>query len=103
VRRQRARLLRPDHARALALSIDRIRAEARAGAGRGRLTAPLFSPPVIRELDAELARTAELLRGPAPGVVAIARTERLLGGERSPLYGQDPRRLGEELKRIGLC
>jgi hypothetical protein len=103
VRRQRERLTNPRRARALARSLDQIRRESRIGARRRTFGPPLYSPPVIRELDAELARTAELLRGPAPGVVAIARTERLLGGERSPLYGQDPRRLGEELKRIGLC
>jgi len=103
VRRQRERLLSPGHACALAQSLDQIRCESRTGACRRTFGPPLYVPAVIRQLDGELARIVELLRGPAPGVVAVARAERLLGGERSPLYGEDPRRLGEELRRIGLA
>jgi hypothetical protein len=103
VRRQRARLMNPRRARALARSLDHIRLESRVGARRRTFGPPLYFPPVIRELDPELARIVELLRSPKPSIVAVARTERLLGGERSPLYGEDPRRLGEELRRIGLA
>jgi hypothetical protein len=103
VRRQRRRLQDPRHARALARSLEHIRRESRPGARRRTFGPPLYVPSVVRQLDTEIARTVELLRGPAPGVVAVARTERLLGGERSPLYGEDPRRLGEELRRIGLA
>jgi hypothetical protein len=102
VRRQRERLLDPRHARALARSLDHIRSESRPGAHRRTFGPPLYVPSVIRQLDAELARIVALLRSPAPSVVAVARAERLLGGERSPLYGEDPRRLGEELRRISL-
>ena len=102
VRRQRQRLLNPRHARDLARSLDHIRSESRPGARRRTFGPPLYFPAVIRQLDEELARIVELLRSPAPGIVAVARAERLLGGERSPLYGEDPRRLGEELRRISL-
>jgi hypothetical protein len=102
VRRRRERLMDPRRARALARSLERIRSESRPGARRRTFGPPLYSPAVIRQLDGELARIVELLRSPAPGIVAIARAERLLSGERSPLYGEDPRRLGEELRRIGL-
>jgi hypothetical protein len=100
VRRQRERLQDPRHARALARSLEHIRTESRPRAHRRTFGPPLYSPTVVRELDGEIARIVELLRGPAPRVVAVARTERLLGGECSPLYGSDPRRLGEELRRI---
>jgi hypothetical protein len=99
VRRERARLTDPRRRAALARSLDRLRADARPD-GYRRLVRPLFVPAVIRQADAELARLAELLRSSGAGVIAVARTERLLGGASSPLYGEDGMRLREELRRI---
>jgi hypothetical protein len=60
----------------------------------------LYVRSVIRQVDDELAQTAELLRDGDPEPSAVARIERLLGGALSPLYGEDGRRLREELNRI---
>jgi len=96
VQRERRRLIR--RVGALAASLDRLRTEA---ARRPRsIVAPLYVPRVIREVDAELARTARLLRTSQPDIAAIARAEQLLGGEASPLYGDDVGRLREELHRL---
>jgi hypothetical protein len=83
---------------ALAGSFDRLRIEARRP--RRSIVAPLYVPSVIREVDEELARTALLLRSARADVAAVARAEELLGGAASPLYGDDVRRLREELGRL---
>jgi hypothetical protein len=98
VRRERARLAR--RVGALATSLERMRVDARRPMRNRPVVAPLYFPSVIREVDAELARTARLLRDGTPDLAAVARTEELLGGESSPLYGPDVRRLREELARL---
>ena len=103
VRQARRRLMDPRRAGDLARSLDHIRSEARAGALRRGIGPPLFCPPVIRRLDPEIARIVDLLSSPTPNIVVVARAARLLGGEQSPLYGEDPRRLREELRRIELA
>jgi hypothetical protein len=100
VERERARLLRPRRIRGLARSLDELRREARSPARAYPLHRTLFSRAVVRQVDAELEQTAELLRGAVPEPAAVARTERLLSGGRSPLYGEDTRRLREELEVI---
>ena len=61
---------------------------------------PLYVPAVIRQVDGELAHTAALLRHGQLDATTVAQFERLLGGTTSPLYGEDLRRLQEELHRI---
>jgi hypothetical protein len=100
VERERARLLQPRRVRGLARSLDDLRREARSPARAYPLDRALFSRSVVRQVDAELEQTAELLRSAAPEPAAVAKTERLLSGGRSPLYGEDSRRLREELKGI---
>ena len=95
MRRERARLAR--RVGALAKSLERMRVDARRPMRNRPVVAPLYFPSVIREVDAELARTARLLRDGTPDLAAVARTEELLGGESSPLYGPDVLRLREEL------
>jgi hypothetical protein len=56
-------------------------------------------PGVIRAADAELATTVRALCA-RPDASTVARVERLLCGASSPLYGEDARRLREELTRI---
>jgi hypothetical protein len=98
VRRERARLAR--RVGALARSLERMRVDARRPMRDRSIVAPLYVPAVIREVDAELAQTARLLRDGTADLAAVARTEELLGGESSPLYGTDVRRLREELARL---
>jgi hypothetical protein len=98
VRRERARLAR--RVGALATSLERMRVDARRPMRNRPVVAPLYFPSVIREVDAELAQTARLLRDGTPDLAAVARTEELLGGESSPLYGPDVLRLREELARL---
>jgi hypothetical protein len=98
VRRERARLSR--RVGALATSLERMRVDARRPMRNRPVVAPLYFPSVIREVDAELAQTARLLRDGTPDLAAVARTEELLGGESSPLYGPDVLRLREELARL---
>ena len=98
VRRERARLAR--RVGALAESLERMRVDARRPMRNRPVVAPLYFPSVIREVDDELARTARLLRDGTPDLAAVARTEELLGGESSPLYGPDVLRLREELARL---
>ena len=103
LQRQRERLARPGRAGRLAASIEALRREARApyrGCPRRRL---LYVPAVVRQADAELARTAELLRSVRPDPATVARVELLLGGATSPLYEDDAGRLREELNRICLA
>jgi hypothetical protein len=83
---------------ALAGSFDRLRVEARRP--QRSIIAPLYVRSVIREVDEDLARTARLLRSSRADVAAVARAEELLGGAASPLYGDDVRRLREELGRL---
>jgi hypothetical protein len=99
VRRRGDRLLRPCHVHGLAEAIQALRREARCPYRCHPGRRPLYVPANIRALDAELATTARLLRA-RPDVTTVARIERLLCGETSPLYGDDPRRLREELMRI---
>jgi hypothetical protein len=101
VQRRRARLLRPRHVRGLIETIEALRREARSPYRRGGSCRPLYVPAVIRHVDAELAATAQLLRAD-PDAATVGRVEQLLGGARSPLYGDDARLLRESLARIRL-
>ena len=100
VQRERTRLLRPSHLRRLAAAIDALRQEARCPYRGHPLHRPLYVPAVIRQVDGELAHTAALLRHGQLDATTVAQFERLLGGPTSPLYGEDLRRLQEELHRI---
>jgi hypothetical protein len=100
VQRRRVRLLRPDHIHRLAEAVEALRREARSPYARRPGCRPLYQPAVIRAADVELAAVARVLRA-APDAVTVGRVERLLGGARSPLYGDDSRTLREELGRIG--
>jgi hypothetical protein len=99
VRRRRARLMRPRHVRRLAEAIEALRREARCAYRPHPSARPLYMPAIIREVDAELAAAVRVLRA-RPDATTIGRIERLLGGATSPLYGDEPKRLREELARI---
>ena len=96
VQRERARLGDPRRVRDLARSLDALRRDARTL----HWLAPLYAPEVIRAVDAEIDQIVVLLRSGLAPPTALARTERLLGGAASPLYGTDVRRLRAELQRI---
>jgi len=100
VRRERARLTRSSHVRALAHSLDAMRAEAQRPYRDRPIGRPLYTPAVIVAVDAELARVSIALRTSRPEPTAIARTELLLGSAFSPLYGTDLRPLRDELGRL---
>jgi hypothetical protein len=97
VQRERERLLDRRHRIALADSLDGLRSDAERPMRTAR---PLYAPRVLAAVARDLARTAELLRGPEPGVAGIAMAELLLGGSRSPLFGTDAGRLREALRAI---
>jgi hypothetical protein len=71
---------------------------------------PVYLPRVVRETEPEIRRLAALLRGEPSGARGIALepsgargialVERLLRDGLSPLYGDDPRPLREELRRL---
>jgi hypothetical protein len=100
VARERARLLDPEHVRALAASLQELREEARSPIRRRPLAPPLYSRRVIREVDADLADVVAVLRRSRPAAVVVARAERLLTLASSPLYGEDARQLSEALRRL---
>ena len=99
VRRRRARLLRTHNVHGLADAIQALRREARSPYRQCPRRRPLYVPGVIRAADAELATTVRVLSA-RPDASTVARVERLLCGASSPLYGEDARRLREELTRI---
>jgi len=99
VRRRRARLMRTRSVHGLAEAIQALRREARCPYRRYPRRRPLYVPGVIRAADAELATTVRVLSA-RPDASTVARVERLLCGSASPLYGEDARRLRDELTRI---
>jgi hypothetical protein len=100
VQHERARLADPRRAQRFARSLDSLRRDARRSWRERPLHRPLYAPAVIREVDGDLARIARVLRSCRPELSALARVERLLSGESSPLYEGDTRRLRDELRRI---
>ncbi len=100
VQRERARLLDERHLAALARSLEALRREAAAPYRDRPIERPLHSPSTIRQVDGDLECMIALLCDPRPGPAVVARIERLLGNEMSPLYGDDVRRLREELRSI---
>jgi hypothetical protein len=100
VQRERTRLADPRHALRFARSLDALRRDARRSLRDRPLHPPLYAPAVIREVDGDLDRITRVLRSCRPDLSALARIERLLGGEGSPLYEGDSRRLRDELRRI---
>jgi hypothetical protein len=100
VRHRRARLLRPRHIRGLARAIEGLRREANCPY-RGRpMGRPLYVAAVVREVDAQLAATVCVLRGHCVDDATVGRIERLLACSSSPLYGDEPQPLRQELARI---
>jgi hypothetical protein len=97
---QRERLLAPAYREHLARSIERVAAQAEDRRWSLRGSRPLFRWVVVAAVRPELRGLAEALRGPGCTAVAVARAKLLLCDSRSPLYGEDPRLLREELVRI---
>jgi hypothetical protein len=95
VARVRARLLEPRHRERLAHRLERV---------GDTPSAPGARPPVNRravaETRRELAAVADALRSPAAAPSGVAAAQRLLCDAGSALYGADPARLREELRRI---
>lgn len=100
VQHELARLLDERHITRLADSLDALRCEAAHPYRDHPARRPLYDPATIRQIDGDLARTAALLREPRPDPVVIARIERLMCSECSPLYGDDPMLLRHALHRI---
>jgi hypothetical protein len=98
VARRRRRLLDPAHRQRLARSLDDLRREARRPP---RVGLPLYSRRVVRSVDGELARVADLLRATDATACGVAQAVVLLSGFASPLYGDDLERLRRELGRLG--
>jgi hypothetical protein len=100
VQRERARLVDAHHVAGLRGSLDDLRREA-AAPYRGRpRSRPLHIPSTIRRVDRELVSVIALLREPCPDLAVVARVERLLSSQSSPLYGDDTTLLRDELLRI---
>ena len=60
----------------------------------------MFDIEVLHEVEPEVRRLAEQLRGEPSGARAVALVERLLTSGMSPLYGRDAEVLREELRRL---
>lgn len=100
VKRERRRILDPNHRDALARSLDGMRAEAENPVHRRPLAPPLFSPRAIAAVASDLTEIARLLGDDDASLRGVAMTRRLLFDGTSPLYGEDVRLLQEELHRI---
>jgi hypothetical protein len=61
---------------------------------------PNFDVPVVRAVGPDLRRLAARLERPSHSARAVALIERLVCSGSSPLYGDDPAALREELRRL---
>ncbi len=100
IRRERRRLLDPNHRDLLARSLDGIRVKAENPVHRRPLAPPVFSARAIAAVASNLTDIARLLGDDHAGPRGVAATRRLLFDGTSPLYGDDVRLLQEELHRI---
>ena len=100
VRRERRRLLDPNHRAALGRSLVGIRAEAENPVHRPQFGPPMFIARAIAAVASDITDIATLLGDNQVGLRGVAMTRRLLFDGTSPLYGEDVRLLQEELHRI---
>jgi hypothetical protein len=100
VQRERTRLLDPARRAALADALEQIRRTAVRLVPGPPDARPLFHPRVVAAVDPQLAVVARVLRTEGAGVRGIAMVQRLLTDGASPLYGESPGALCEELRRI---
>jgi hypothetical protein len=96
VERERRRLADPRCRCELARSLERLAERAAATTAMG----PNMPLHFAREVEPELREIATLLRADTTDVVGVARTERLITFAGSALYGDDERRLRDELAQI---
>ena len=101
VERERRRLLDAGLRERLARSLlEMIGPEADRTAALTTGTPPMFDIEVLHEVEPEVRRLAEQLRGEPSGARAVALVERLVTSGMSPLYGRDAEVLREELRRL---
>jgi hypothetical protein len=100
VRRERRRLLDPNHRDALARSLDGIRVEAENAVHRRPLASAVFRARAIAAVASDLMDIARLLGDDRASPRGVAMIRRLLFDGTSPLYGEEVRILREELHQI---
>jgi len=100
VGRASRRLLDPVHRRRLALALESLMVEAISAPTRPCTARPIGNRCVIAAVRSELAQVASSLVIDGPGLRGVARAHRLILGPASPLYGDDPQQVREELNQI---
>lgn len=100
IARERERLLRPRLRRSQAAALEDLVRVAQRWHTLLRPYRPVFDPRVVRATADELLTIARLLRSWPVSAAAVALVERLLTSGGSPLYGDDPAELRDELTRI---
>jgi hypothetical protein len=100
VRRMRRRLMDPNRRRQLAKALSSARATVTTSASARLVAFPLANPRVIAAVDGELTDVIALLACSTASVCGVAWVWRLLEGPATPLYGDDPRALREQLTQI---
>ena len=96
------RLMEPEHRRMLARSLESIADAAREHPAWLRSGTLPCSPRALREAEPHLTAVCQLLLLDRPGLRGVALAQRLLVDGGSPLRGNDPQRLCEELRRISV-
>lgn len=97
---ERERLLDAAYRRMLACSLAVIRSRAEEHSEWFRTSSIPYNVPMLRSVADDLREVEELLTREAVGVRGVALSHKLLAEGCSPLHGNDPRRLSEELHRI---
>ena len=101
LQRVRRELVEQRHRFALAEWLDALRESVRREA-RAPAPLPLINVRVVASVMPELEDASRLLRTDNASARGVAAVERLLRRAGSPMHGDDPERLREELVRIGV-
>lgn len=100
VERQCRRLSRPKAQRTLGRALDSMLEETLYRRWPAPLSSrPLLHRPLIARLEGEIRAVARSLRSGAANIRGVAFCERLITDGCSPLYGEEPLTLREELRR----
>ena len=99
---ERDRLMRADHRRVLARTLERITRAAVDHPGWIRSSTVPCSVATIRAALPQLEEVRRLVLAERPGPRGVALLQQLLVAPGSPLHGADPQRLREELRRIAV-
>jgi hypothetical protein len=98
--RERRRLQRPGRGAGLADALEDLVRAAERWPTIVPTARPVFDPREVRVVATELRAIAARLRANTVAVRAVARVERLLSSDSSPLYGREPEALRHELRCI---